>query len=107
GTVRQVTAIPTPLNGPFSDVRAYFATVGIDEGGLDGLRPGLSAQVAFEVDQRRDVTRVPLQAVRRVGNETFAALWTSDDDSPWVWRKVSIGMLDPNFAEVIDGLKPG
>ena len=77
GTVRQVTAIPTPLNGPFSDVRAYFATVAIDEGGLEGLRPGLSAQVSFEIGERRQVTRVPLQAIRRVGDATFAAVWTS------------------------------
>jgi HlyD family secretion protein len=107
GTVQQVTAIPTPLNGPFSDVRAYFATVAIDEGGLEGLRPGLSAQVSFEIDERRQVTRVPLQAIRRVGDAMFAAVWTSADDSAWEWRKVSIGMIDPTYAEVIQGLKPG
>lgn len=109
GTVRQVTAIPSPLNGPFSDVRAYNAMVEIDEGGLEGLRPGLSAQVSFEVEERRQVTRVPLQAIRRVGDATFAALRTSADsaDSPWVWQKISIGLIDPTYAEVIDGLKPG
>ena len=106
GTVRHVTPIPTSLNGPFSDVRAYYAAVGIDEGGLEGIRPGLSAQVAFEIAERRQVTRVPLQAIRRVGDASFVALWTSAD-SPWVWRKVSIGMIDPTYAEVVDGLKPG
>ncbi len=106
GTVRQVTAIPTSLNGAFSDVRAYFATVGIDEGGLEGLRPGLSAQVSLEIADRRQVTRVPLQAIRRDGDAMYVALWRSAD-SPWTWRKVSIGMIDPTYAEVIEGLKPG
>src|SRR5208283_2946040 len=42
GTVAEITAISTPVNGPFSDVRIYFAMVKIDQGN-DELRPGLSA----------------------------------------------------------------
>ena len=53
GTVGEVTAISTPLNA--SDVRVYYANVEIDEG-FDDLRPGLSAEVTFNVDSppRRD-----------------------------------------------------
>ena len=41
------------------DVRVYYANVDIAQGFAD-LRPGLSAEVAFLVDSRRNVTRVPL-----------------------------------------------
>ena len=37
--VDEVTAISTPMNGPFSDVRIYFAMVNITEGFTD-LAPG-------------------------------------------------------------------
>ena len=49
GTVGEVTAINTPLNA--SDVRIYYANVEIDTG-FDALRPGLSAEVTFNVDSR-------------------------------------------------------
>ena len=64
GTVAEVTAISTPLNGPFSDVRIYYATVNIQEGGFADLRPGLTAEVLFKSSAKSGVTRLPLQAVR-------------------------------------------
>ena len=41
---------------------------------LCDLRPGLSAEVTFLVDQPRKVTRLPLQAVRWFGDVPFAAV---------------------------------
>ncbi len=48
GTVTEVTAIPAPANGPVSDVKIYYARVAIDKG-IEGLRPGMSAEVSFFV----------------------------------------------------------
>ncbi len=59
-----------------SDIRVYFATVAIDSGGFEGLRPGLSAEVSFFVDAKREATRLPLQAVRWVDH---AAVRRGDD----------------------------
>lgn len=108
GTVGEVTAIPAPMNR-MSDVKIYFATVTIAKG-FDGLRPGLSAEVDFQCETRPQVIRVPLQAIRKVGGQSFAALklpTAPESGPPWKWVKIEVGMSNPSFAEVTSGLKPG
>ena len=107
GRVSEITAISAPANGPFSDVKIYYATVKIEQG-FDGLRPGLSAEVDFHLGVRQNVTRVPMQAVREVGGQSFVALRTKTDQGPsWKWVPIRIGMTNAMFAEVVSGLKPG
>ena len=91
GKVSSVTAINTPLNA--SDVRIYYANVDITEGFAD-LRPGLSAEVVFLVDSRRDVTRVPLSAVRWVLDRGYVAVYdpsSTDKQKKWRWKEVFLG----------------
>jgi HlyD family secretion protein len=108
GTVGEVTAINTPLNA--SDVRVYYANVEIDQG-FDDLRPGLSAEVTFNVDSRPNVTRVPLSSVRWVGNKIYVALYNRVPDpsrqNTWSWRAIELGLSDTQFAEVTSGLQVG
>jgi multidrug efflux pump subunit AcrA (membrane-fusion protein) len=104
GTVNAVTAIPAPANGPISDVKIYYAMVEIDNGGYEGLRPGMTAEVTFLLDIKRQVTRIPLQAVRRVGEAAFAAV---PDRSGYQWRPLELGAVSSSFAEVRSGLQPG
>jgi HlyD family secretion protein len=106
GTVTSVTAIPAP-NGMGSDIRIYFAIVAIDSGGFDGLRPGLSSEVDFFVDSKRETIRVPLQAVRWVDETPYAAVTTSPDRSTYRWQAVQIGLVNESYAEILDGLNPG
>ncbi len=111
GTVAEVTAIPAPSNGPFSDTRIYFAVVNIETGGFSDLRPGLSAEVSFFVDAKKDTTRVPVQGVRWVGDKPFVAVAQprKDPEEPlkWEWKQVDLGLMNESYAEVRDGLKPG
>ena len=103
-----ITAIPVPVNGPISDVRAYFATVRIESGNSESLRAGLSAEVAFQVETERRVTRIPLEAIRWIGGRTFAALAiTATTGPPWQWKPIALGVSDTLFAEVVSGLEPG
>jgi HlyD family secretion protein len=108
GTVGEVTAISTPLNA--SDVRVYYANVEIDQG-FDDLRPGLSAEVTFNVDSRPNVTRVPLSSVRWVGDKIYVAVYNRVPDpsrqNTWSWREIELGLSDTQFAEVTSGLKVG
>ena len=109
GTVAEITAISTPVNGPFSDVRIYFAMVNIDRG-HDELRPGLNAEVFFKCDARTSVTRLPIQAVRSIDGKHYVALHQSSpqtDQASWKWKRVELGISDPNFVEVISGVKRG
>jgi HlyD family secretion protein len=108
GTVGEVNAISIPING--SDVRVYFVNVTINDG-FEDLRPGLSAEVSVRVGGRRKVTRVPIEALRWAGDQTFVALQDpSQGDSTkdtWRWQPVEIGVSDTRYAEVVNGLKVG
>jgi len=112
GTVTDVTVISTPVNGPFSDVRVYFALIAIDKA-FDGLRPGLSGEVTFLYDQRKQVERLPIAAIREVDGEAFVAV---PDQSPaekekkrlpYRWQKVELGLSDSDYVEVLSGVEAG
>ena len=45
GRVAAIVPIPSLADGPYSDVRYFYATVRIESGGFDALRSGLSAQL--------------------------------------------------------------
>lgn len=108
GRVTDVQPIPAPAHGPMSDVRVYHATIDIDTKGLDALRPGLSAEVEFQVEARRQVARVPLEALRWVDDQAFVALANDPaSGSSWRWRPVILGLSDTSHAEIITGLEPG
>jgi HlyD family secretion protein len=114
GTVSEVTPIPSGANGPISDVKIYYAMISIDLGGMDGLRPGLSAEVSFLVNAHHNVVRVPLVAIRWVESRPYAAVARRpagpDAAAPgaaWEWRPVTLGQTDAEYAEVISGLNPG
>jgi multidrug resistance efflux pump len=110
GTVAEVTAISSPVNGPFSDVRVYYAMVNIEEGFAD-LRPGLTAEVFFRSSTRSGITRIPVQSIRLIDGKPYVAIHrpTADrsQELPWQWKRVELGLSDPDFAEVISGLKRG
>jgi len=108
GSVAAIIPIPSLADGPYSDVRYFYATVRIESGGFDELSSGLSAELEFLVQTRRRVTRVPLESIRWVGDQTFAAMASSTpggDD--WLWKPVALGATDTTFAEVKSGLAPG
>ena len=108
GKVTDITAIPAPVGGPVSDVRAYFATVRIESRDSRSLRAGQEHEVAFQVETRRRVTRIPLEAIRWIGGRTFAALAiTATTGPPWQWKPIALGVSDASFAEVVSGLEPG
>jgi multidrug resistance efflux pump len=104
GTVAEVTPIPAPASGPGSDIKIYYALVTIDQGGFEGLRPGLSAEVSFLIGTRPGVTRVPVQAVRWVEGRPLVALETATGVR---WRPIAVGTTGAGYAEVLSGLAPG
>ena len=107
GTVGEVTLIPAPGSGPGSDIRIYFANINIDTGGFEGLKPGLSAEVTFLVDDRASITQVPIKAIRWVGDTAFAAVTTSPDRASYRWQPVELGLMNSTYAEIKRGLKVG
>ena len=100
GVVAEVTAISSPVNGPFSDVRVYYAIVNIEEG-FDDLRPGLTAEVFFKSSSRSGITRIPVQAVRLIDGKTYVALHQQatgkPEAAPWRWKRVELGSHRPGL----------
>ncbi|WP_193378468.1 efflux RND transporter periplasmic adaptor subunit, partial [Singulisphaera acidiphila] len=109
GTVNEITPIPAPASISNLDVQVYYATVNIDSGGFDELRPGLSAEVNFLIESRRQVTRVPLRAIHWVGDQAYSALAkkSTAETTQWEWKPVTLGAADSTYVEVVSGLEPG
>jgi multidrug efflux pump subunit AcrA (membrane-fusion protein) len=108
GTVTEVQPIPTLTGGPISDVNSCYAIVRFDPAGLKALRLGLSAEVEFQIEAHRQVTRIPIDAVQWVDHNTYAAVLSgTTSEQSWQWTPIELGASDPNFAEVLSGLKPG
>ena len=104
GRVAEVTVIPTEAAGPLSDVKIYYANVEI----LDpepGLSTGMSAQVEFLVNERKAVTRVPINSVRWFDGLPFVA--RPGADGKHIWKTIELGVMNQQFAEVKSGLARG
>ena len=65
----------------------------------------------MKCDSRTDVTRVPIQAVRSIDGKHYVALHQpsrqGNAERSWKWKRVELGISDPNFVEVLSGLKVG
>lgn len=70
GKVVHVNEFPEPESWMSADTKQYEATIRIDAP-LDGLRPGLSAQVNICVEQSEAEVQIPCQAVLKHGAKTY------------------------------------
>jgi multidrug resistance efflux pump len=107
GEVAEITALPETVNWRSADVRAYAVTVKIDTGAFKDLLPGLSAEVDIHIDTQRQVPRVPLESLRWVNGEAYAALVRTSPQGHWQWKSVTVGLSDEQYAQVLSGLEPG
>jgi HlyD family secretion protein len=114
GAVRQIRQSPQTVQ----NVITYDVVISADNPDL-ALKPGLTAETRIIVDQRTDVVRVPVQALRysprgiaASGAPTAAS---SDQVQIWVLRdgkpvpfSVAVGLDDDSFVEIVAGdIKPG
>lgn len=110
GTVRQVRYAAQTV----SNVVTYDAVVAVENQDLK-LRPGMTANVSFVVDERRDVLTVPSAALRyRPANANASAdaphkrtIWALRAGQP-VAVPVRTGLSDGSATEIVEGeLRPG
>ncbi len=113
GKVSKVSINGTTQSG----ATAYPVTIVIDDG--TELLPGMNVSADILVTERRDVLVVPSEAVER-GNTVLVsvksesgktALREGAEESPetpgFVRVKVTVGVNDDSFVEIIDGLSEG
>jgi HlyD family secretion protein len=114
GTVTQVRQSPQTVQ----NVVTYDVVVGVENPDL-ALKPGMTAANRIVIDERKDVLRVPSQALRyapaseggrraaRGGPGRQARVWVLRDGKP-VAVPVTAGLDDDAFTEIVKGdLKPG
>ncbi len=126
GAVTQVRQSPQTVQ----NVVTYDIVVGVTNSDL-ALKPGMTAATRIIIDERKDVVRVPVQAMRYLPAEAVRAASSQGDLSLqpdpsvgadesgrariWVLRNgrlvptsVVVGIDDENFTEIVEGdVKPG
>jgi HlyD family secretion protein len=68
------------------------------------LRPEMTVQVSFILEQREDVISIPRSALFREGGRTFVVLRSGEQ---WVETPVHLGLQTPQRVEIVSGLKGG
>ncbi len=69
------------------------------------LAPGMYADVQLQTMGRNDALSVPVQSVQQQGDK--AAVFVLDAGNRVQRRDVSLGIEDPNFVQVVNGLNEG
>lgn len=109
GAVTQVRQSPQTVQ----NVVTYDIVIGVDNSDL-ALRPGLTAASRIVTDERKNVMRVPNQALRyspkdlsRAAPPDHTRVWVLRNDEP-VAIAVATGLEDDSFTEIVNGdVKPG
>ncbi len=101
GRVKVVSQLPT-LDWR-SEVRYYDAIVKLDKS-PDGLRPGMTAQIEFEMPRRQNVLAVPTEAVTSADGHDICFVVHEEGLER---RDVKLGQVTREMTEVTQGLREG
>ena len=107
GHVRTVATVASSSDFFSSDVKVYTTIVALDEH-IEGLRPGMSAEVTIHVeDTVLNVLAVPVQAIiggAESGRSRKVLVMGASGPEE---REIQIGISNEKMAEVREGLKEG
>jgi HlyD family secretion protein len=107
GRVTSVATLASQQDFLTADVRVYETKVSIEKG-VEGLKPGMTAEVTIYTDAHRDhVLTVPLQAIFggvQMGNKRKCFVLTAKGP---VEREIDVGISNETKAEVKSGLREG
>lgn len=102
GVVVKVNEYPEPTSWFSSAVKQYATLIRITDPPKD-IRPGLTAEVAIQVERRPQAVQVPVQALYDHFGDTYCLLWK---DGKWDAREVQIGTSNDKFVVVESGVEP-
>ena len=103
GEVSAVAAVASSVDWFSSDVKVYSVSVDL-QGAPDSLKPGMTASVSIVVDQRKNVLRVPVQAVVREKDKAVCFVKGARGAEK---RELAVGLSDDKYAEIKEGLSEG
>jgi HlyD family secretion protein len=108
GHVKTVGTVASQQDWMSADVKVYQTMISIEES-LEGLKPGMSAEVTIHVESAGEhVLTVPIQAV--VGGAEMGRtrkVYVHTPGKPPEERVISIGLSNETVVEVREGLKEG
>lgn len=102
GHLRSVDPVASSTDWMSSDVKVYPSLVAIDDA-VEGLKPGMSAEVTIMVDERTNVLKLPVQAVIEAGGSRFC--YVREPSGEIVKRELQIGLNNNKFLEVLPDSK--
>jgi HlyD family secretion protein len=103
GEVSAVATVAAPTEWFSSDVKVFSVWVDL-QGDIAGLKPGMTAGVSILVDQRKNVLRVPVQAVLREKGKAICFVKGAEKTEK---RELVVGLSDDKYVEVKEGLREG
>jgi RND family efflux transporter MFP subunit len=108
GHVKFVDNVASQQDWFASDVK-YYKTIVEVENAIDGLKPGMSAEVTiFASENSNPVVQIPIQAV--VGSitmDTDRKCFVVDADGHAQLRDIKVGMSNERMVEIKSGLEEG
>ena len=107
GEVKSVATVASQQDWLSADVKVYQTMVAIKDS-VEGLKPGMTAEVVIATDSRREhVLTIPIQAILGsvdMGDKRRVYVQTPAGPQP---RDVAIGLSNDRMAEVLSGLAAG
>lgn len=104
GTVREVGEYPLPNPSALMTMKEYGTVIEIHEPPA-GLRAGMTAQVAIQVQHIDRAVQVPLQAVIQRDDRFFTIV--TNDDGTIAAQEITLGLSNETSVVVEDGLQVG
>jgi HlyD family secretion protein len=104
GHVASIAPLPDPQSAWMNpDLKVYNTDIYLDNNGT-ALRTGMSCKAEIIIEQYKEATFIPVQAVLRVGGEPTVYVVDGAALQP---RKVEIGFDNDRMVRIISGLEPG
>lgn len=104
GTVKRVAPVPSSKSSWMNpDLKVYEADVALDHA-VDGIRPGMHADVEILISDEQDVLQIPVEAVLQSGAQSY--VYVAGGSTPEL-RQIGVGPNNQRAVEVVQGLQEG
>jgi multidrug efflux pump subunit AcrA (membrane-fusion protein) len=103
GTVSSVASVAQPSGWWTGNIVKYDALIELPS--VEGLKPGMTAEIEVTVDRREDVLMIPLSAVEETGSGDFC--WVRTRGGAAQRRSLTLGDRNAEFIVVDSGIEEG
>jgi multidrug efflux pump subunit AcrA (membrane-fusion protein) len=103
GVVREVSEYPLPASTAYSTMKEYATFIDI-LAPPPGVRSGMTAQTAIEVEKLDQAVQIPLQAVLQREDRFFCIV---SENGQFTAREVNVGRANDQVVVINDGVQPG